>query len=228
MTGTRSAWPTSASHPESYGLPLTHPPMHAFLGVPILMRGEAWGNLYLTEKHDGTEFTPSDEEAASVLAGWAALAVANARLHTSARRQRDELQRANRGLETMAEVSRALGGLTDLERVLALVVKRSRGLLGARGATLALLRDGELVIADVAGDAAEGLRGRRLPLNGSLVAEVLQTRRPSAIRPASRSQRVPHARSAHGAGGADAAPRRAGRLDQRVRPGGRRRRILPR
>src|SRR5918994_5473520 len=68
-------------HAQSYGFPLAHPPMTTFLGVPILIDGEAWGNLYLTEKDEGEEFTDDDEEAAVVLANWASIAVQNARLH---------------------------------------------------------------------------------------------------------------------------------------------------
>jgi two-component system, NarL family, sensor histidine kinase DevS len=65
-------------HPKSYGFPENHPSMSTFLGVPILIRGEAYGNLYLTEKQDG-EFTEVDEESAIVLADWAAIAIDNAR-----------------------------------------------------------------------------------------------------------------------------------------------------
>src|SRR5262252_6614487 len=61
-----------SAHPRSYGFPLAHPEMTTFLGVPIVIDGESWGNLYLTEK-DGGEFTEDDEEAAVVLAGWAAI-----------------------------------------------------------------------------------------------------------------------------------------------------------
>src|SRR5918995_6252140 len=50
------------AHPESYGFPLAHPPMHSFLGVPIVVHGEAWGNLYLTQK-EGGDFDDEDEEA---------------------------------------------------------------------------------------------------------------------------------------------------------------------
>ena len=59
------------SIPSSYGFPAGHPSMRSFLGVPIVIRGQAWGNLYLTEKQDG-EFTEQDEEAAVILADWAA------------------------------------------------------------------------------------------------------------------------------------------------------------
>ena len=115
--------------------------MSTFLGVPIVIDGAAWGNLYLTEKAAG-EFTDDDEEAVVVLAGWAGIAIANARLYRDVRERRDELERANHGLETMTEISRALGGVTDLDRVLELVVKRSRALLGARAAEIALV-DGD-------------------------------------------------------------------------------------
>ena len=67
-----------AEHPRSYGFPDHHPPMRTFLGVPILIRGEAYGNLYLTEK-EGADFDETDEESVIVLADWAAIAIANAR-----------------------------------------------------------------------------------------------------------------------------------------------------
>ena len=100
------------AHPESYGFPLAHPPMHTFLGVPITVHGDVWGNLYLTEKREG-EFTEEDEESVTVLADWAAIAISNARLYRDVRQRRDELQRANRVLETTTEIGRALGGVTD-------------------------------------------------------------------------------------------------------------------
>src|SRR3989442_1623942 len=68
-------------HPHSYGFPPAHPEMRSFLGVPVLIRGEAWGNLYLAEKHGGAEFTEADEAAIVVLADWAAIAIDNARLY---------------------------------------------------------------------------------------------------------------------------------------------------
>jgi signal transduction histidine kinase len=71
--------PDVSRHPASYGFPAHHPPMRSFLGVPIVIRGEEWGNLYLTEKQGEIEFDAADEEAAVVLAGWAAIAIDNAR-----------------------------------------------------------------------------------------------------------------------------------------------------
>jgi len=67
------------AHPHSSGFPAGHPPMSSFLGVPIMIRAQAWGNLYLTNKRIG-EFTPADEFAATTLATWAAIAVDHARL----------------------------------------------------------------------------------------------------------------------------------------------------
>src|SRR5690242_8900842 len=108
-------------HPRSYGFPPAHPPMRTFLGVPIVIRGEAWGNLYLTEKAGGQAFTAEDEEATVVLADWAAIAIENARLYRDVAGRRDELERAVRGLQATAAIARAIGGETDLARVLELV-----------------------------------------------------------------------------------------------------------
>ena len=163
------------AHPQSYGFPLAHPPMTTFLGVPILVEGQAWGNLYLTEKAGGGEFTDDDEEAAVVLADWAAIAITNARLYRAVRERRDELERAVRGLETTTEISRALGGETDLDRVLELVVKRSRALVGARSAEIALLDGEEFVIAAVAGEGVGGIPGTRISIDESLAAAALKT-----------------------------------------------------
>jgi two-component system, NarL family, sensor histidine kinase DevS len=62
-------------HPDSYGFPAGHPPMRSFLGVPIMVGGEVWGNLYFAEKEDASEFSEADERAAVVLAEWAAEAI---------------------------------------------------------------------------------------------------------------------------------------------------------
>ncbi len=68
-----------SGHPDSFGFPQHHPPMHTFLGVPIFIGEQVFGNLYLTEKSNGEPFSPADEEAARILAEWAALAIARAR-----------------------------------------------------------------------------------------------------------------------------------------------------
>ena len=164
-----------ASHPRSFGFPPGHPPMTTFLGVPIAIRGEVFGNLYLTEKGGGAEFTESDEQLVVVLAEWAAIAIDNARLLQDVQRRRFELERAVRGLEATAIVARSVGAETDLERVLELIAKRGRALVAAR-ALLVLLEDGSrLRVACVAGDAPAGVAGVRLPADGTLAGSVLAT-----------------------------------------------------
>lgn len=159
-------------HPRSYGFPPAHPPMHSFLGVPILIRGAAWGNLYLTEKDGAERFSDEDEEAAVILADWAAIAIDNARLYHQVAGRRDELERAVRALEATAAIAQAVGAETDLARVLELVVKRARALVDAHD-VLIMLRDGDsLVIAAGAGHVTV-TESLRVPLAGSTAGEVL-------------------------------------------------------
>jgi signal transduction histidine kinase len=73
--------PVLSEHPDSFGFPPNHPPMTSFLGVPLFVRGEVFGNLYLTDKTTGDPFTDIDEELAVALASAAAVAIENARLH---------------------------------------------------------------------------------------------------------------------------------------------------
>ena len=164
-----------AEHPRSYGFPPAHPPMTTFLGVPILIRGEAWGNLYLTEKREGS-FDEEDEESLLVLAEWAAIAIENARLYGRAEERRDELERAVRGLEATTAISRAVGGEIDLHRVLELVVKRGRALVEAKSLLILLKDDEGLVVGAIAGDSAGGAVGTRLPNTGTIPEEVLGSR----------------------------------------------------
>jgi transcriptional regulator with GAF, ATPase, and Fis domain len=161
-------------HAQSYGFPIGHPPMHSFLGVPILIRGEAFGNLYLTEK-EGGDFDAADEQALVILADWAAIAIENARLYRDVRTRRDELERAVSTLETTTAIARAVGGETDLQRVLELIAKRGRALVEARTMVIELADGPDLVIQAVAGEAGTGLIGTRIPIEGSLGGLVLET-----------------------------------------------------
>ena len=166
-------------HPHSYGFPAGHPPMRSFLGVPILVRGQAWGNLYLTEK-DGGEFDQADQEAIVMLADWAGIAIEHARLYESSQRHGAELERAVRGLEAAREIAQAIGESTDLDRVLELIVKRGRALIHARS-LLILLREGpELAVVASAGEVQDA-NGRRIPIDGSTSGEVLLHRRAERI-----------------------------------------------
>ena len=161
-------------HPRSYGFPHSHPPMETFLGVPILIRGEAYGNLYLTDKRDG-EFDERDEEATVVLADWAAIAIENARLYERTEARREELQHAVQRLQAASEIAEAVGGEVDLERVLELIAKRGRSLVEARSVVIMLLEAEELVVVASAGDVPNDLHGARIPLGGSLAGHVLET-----------------------------------------------------
>jgi signal transduction histidine kinase len=118
-----------------------------------------------------------DEESAVVLADWAAIAIANARLYRAVRERRDELERTMRGLETTTEISLALGGVTDLDQVLELVVKRSRALIDARAAEIALLDGDEFVIAALAGAGVAGLKHTRVPVSESVAEPAVRTGR---------------------------------------------------
>jgi signal transduction histidine kinase len=165
------------AHPSSYGFPLDHPPMRSFLGAPIMVRDRAWGSIYLTEKQGADEFDAADEEAVLVLADWAALAIANARSFEGMRGHRDELERAVSTLEATTMISSVLGGTTDLGRVLELVVKRARALMDARSVAIYVEEDGELRVAHAAGELAAQIVGQRVPIDASVLGQVLRTRR---------------------------------------------------
>ena len=164
------------SHPESYGFPVGHPPMRSFLGVPIVVRGEAWGNLYLTEKQGGA-FEDEDEETSLVLADWAAVAIANARTYGAAESRRKELERGVAAYEATHEIAKALAGETDLDVILDLVVKRGRALVSARAMFIALVDRDDVVVLTAAGHVDRGVIGQRAPVDGSLVGRVVRLRR---------------------------------------------------
>jgi signal transduction histidine kinase len=167
-------------HPRSYGFPPGHPPMRNFLGVPVMVRGHAWGNLYLTEKTSG-DFDKADEQSAMILAEWAAIAVENARLYRSVQSRGDEMERAVHRLEATTEIARAVGGETDLERILEIVVKRGRALVEARSLLILLCMGEELVAVSVAGERERGADKARIPISGSIPGQVLEERTPRRI-----------------------------------------------
>jgi signal transduction histidine kinase len=168
------------THPRSYGFPPGHPPMSSFLGVPVMIRGHAWGNLYLTEKAAG-EFDDADEQSAVILADWTAVAVENARLYRSAASRGEEMERAVHKLEATTEIARAVGGETDLERILEIVVKRGRALVEARS-LLILLRDGdELAPASIAGEREGPVVETRIPVAGSIPGQVIEAGEPRRV-----------------------------------------------
>ena len=168
-------------HPRSYGFPVAHPEMETFLGVPVMVRDQVWGNLYLTEKDNGEPFTDADEESAVILADWAAIAIDNARLYSSVEQRRDHLERANRGLDTTVAIATALGGETDLSRILELIVKRARALVAARTLVIMLAQDDQLVVAAGAGELRAAVHGQRMPIEGTVTGRVLRSRKPERI-----------------------------------------------
>ncbi len=164
-----------AQDPRSVGFPANHPPMRTFLGVPILLRGVAYGNLYLTEKAEGAAFTEEDEELTTLLSTQAAVAIENARLYEAATRWLKQL-------ESLNEVSNALVSETDVSRLLDLVATRLRELVRARLVTIALPNhEGDLIVRATAGEGGEELVELRLEREGSKAGRVLDRRRSERI-----------------------------------------------
>ena len=161
--------------PRSVGFPANHPPMRTFLGVPILLRGVAYGNLYLTEKADGAPFTDEDEELTTLLSTQAAVAIENARLYEAATRWLKQL-------ESLNEVSNALVSETELSRLLNLVAARLRELVQARLVLIALPETGgDLVIRATDGEGADEFTGVRLGKETSKAGRVLTRRRSERV-----------------------------------------------
>ncbi|MFL6127912.1 MAG: GAF domain-containing protein [Mycobacteriales bacterium] len=166
-----------ADHPRSYGFPPNHPPMSTFLGVPVRVRDEVFGNLYLTEKRGG-DFTADDEVVVQALAAAAGVAIENARLFESTRRRQ-------RWLEASNEIRAALLSGTDADDALRLVAARARE-LAAADAVLLLLPDpaapaDRLVVTVADGAHAADLRGLATPIAGSVTGRVYSSGQPETV-----------------------------------------------
>lgn len=172
-----------ADHAASYGFPPNHPPMTTFLGVPISVRGEAFGNLYLTEKRGGGPFTAADEQIVMALATAAGLAVQNARLYEQAKQRQA-------WLEAAADITtRLLGGASPAE-VFPLIASRARELAGGRVAFLALPNsDGTLRIQAAEGDVADQIKNRVIPAQ-SMSALVIARGESAAVADARDDDRI--------------------------------------
>jgi two-component system, NarL family, sensor histidine kinase DevS len=157
-----------SAHPESYGFPPGHPAMRSFLGVPIRIRDEVYGNLYLTEKQGGGPFDEEDETLVIALAAAAGVAIDNARLYEEARRQ-------ERWLRATADVTRELLSGTEPTQVLTLVTQQALALSGADLVALAVPAGDQkrLVNTHAAGDGADGALGLVLPVAASMSGQVL-------------------------------------------------------
>ena len=214
-----------SAHPESYGFPIGHPPMRSFLGVPIVIRGEPWGNIYVTDATTKDAFDEVDEQTLVVLANWAATAIENARLYSAEAERRGELEQSVRALEATVEIARAVAGETRIERILELIAKRGRALVAADG-ILILLADGdELVVTVVAGALGQESGGPARPDRGIgdgpgadlAAAPAAVRRRPEpSVLARRRDQGVDRAARAHDV------PRTGGRSARRVRSSRRR------
>jgi signal transduction histidine kinase len=163
-----------AEDPRSVGFPRHHPPMRTFLGVPIVLRGVAYGNLYLTEKEGGGDFTPEDEELTQLLAAQAAVSIENARLYENSTRWL-------RQLESLNEVGLALASEVELEPLLGIVARRLRELVDARLVLIALPSGDTLRVAAAEGEGSEGVVGMQLGFGGSKAGRVLERGRSERI-----------------------------------------------
>ncbi|HEX5295819.1 MAG TPA: GAF domain-containing protein, partial [Streptosporangiaceae bacterium] len=162
-----------SQHPASSGFPEGHPPMHSFLGVPVRVRDEVFGNLYLTGKRGGGEFTEDDEAVLVALGAAAGVAVENARLYDAARRQQ-------RWIQASAEVTTRLLSGSHPGEVLADITKQVRELASGDLAVLALpTDDGRMLAVTYAdGDGADATHGLVLPAGQSLSGRALSTGEP--------------------------------------------------
>jgi signal transduction histidine kinase len=159
--------------PRSIGFPPGHPVMRSFLGVPILLRSVAYGNLYLAEKAGG-DFTDEDEELLTLLAAQAAVAVENARLYESATAWSQQL-------ESLNEVGAALVGELELEPLLDLIASRLRELIEARLVAIALPSGGSLRIASADGTGADALTAVETLERDSKTAHVMERGRSERV-----------------------------------------------
>ena len=165
-------------HAASVGFPPNHPPMRTFLGVPVRIRGEVYGNLYLTEKASGQPFSEDDEVLVQALAAAAGIAIDNARLYEAS-------QARQSWIEATRDIGTELLSGTDPARVFRLVADESRDLSGAETTFVAVPADPELaatesielVIAATAGDD-ESMDVQAIPVEGTAIGEAFVQRRP--------------------------------------------------
>jgi signal transduction histidine kinase len=173
---------TMADDPRSAGFPAGHPAMTSFLGVPVRVGDEAFGNLYLTESQRG-EFTARDEELVSALAVIAGLAIHNAQLYEVARRRQESLEAFN-------EVARQLLA-ADGEEPLQLIARQGRQIVDAQIVSVVLpTADGRRLMVEAAdGERANELTATTSPLEGSLTGLALDTGQPVLVGDVSHDQR---------------------------------------
>lgn len=164
-------------HPHSYGFPAGHPPMTSFLGVPILIDQQPFGNLYLTNKRGGGSFSEEDERSLVLMAEFAGIAIDHARRYSTAEARRLELQSTVDALDATVQIAQAVGGETDLNVVLELVAKRGRALVSARALVIEQDQNGRTVVAAAAGAVPADLVGREVDSTDSVAGSALLSRK---------------------------------------------------
>ena len=161
--------------PRSVGFPPHHPPMTSFLGVPVLVRGKVFGNLYLTERIDGGEFTADDEELVAALAATAGVAIENARLYEQSQRRQDWLQAS-------AKITRQLLS-AEGEEPLQLIARGARQIADADVVTVVLPTESRerMMVEVAAGRAADELTGMSYPIEHTLTGLALSSGHPVLV-----------------------------------------------
>jgi signal transduction histidine kinase len=159
--------PDLSEHRSSVGFPANHPPMRSFLGTPIRLRDEVFGNLYLTEKKGEAEFTADDQVVIEALAAAAGVAIENARLFEQAR-LRERWQQAS------GEVNSLLISGGSSNTALNLIVTRTVELSNAKCALILLADEGgALSVRAAAGDVDDRILGLTIPATEPSIAGVL-------------------------------------------------------
>ncbi|MFI0504069.1 GAF domain-containing protein [Streptomyces albogriseolus] len=177
--------PKLSEHPASYGFPPHHPPMNTFLGVPIRVRDQVFGNLYLTEKRGGAQFDEEDESVLSTLAVAAGVAIDNARLY-------EESRLRERWLQANAEITHGLMSGSERGEALVLVAERAREITGAALAVVAVPMEGtdSLTVELALGQDAETHRGLVVPVEGSLLGRAFASAAPATSEDVAHDERV--------------------------------------
>jgi signal transduction histidine kinase len=174
-----------SADPRSVGFPPNHPEMHTFLGSPVTSRHRVFGNIYLTEKAGGAEFTAEDQRALEILAAQAGVAIENARLY-------EESHQRERRLESIREIGTAILSGAEPEEVLELVARRAMEMVEADTAIVAVADEepGRLVLTVAVGAAAEALVGMSFPADRSISGETIRTGSPIVLADASKDSRA--------------------------------------
>ncbi|MDQ2627912.1 MAG: GAF domain-containing protein, partial [Actinomycetota bacterium] len=169
-------------HPSSVGFPSGHPTMRTFLGVPVGVRDEVFGNLYLTEKANGLPFSEDDEVLVQALAAAAGIAIANARLYAQAKARQS-------WIESTRDIATELLSGTDPSTVFRMIAEEARKLTGSESALVAIPLDddapeaeiNELLVVETIGAAMAPLDGDTIPVAATAVGEAFSQRMPRQV-----------------------------------------------